>query len=118
MKYVELVPFRDHFQGFGGNNSDSVVGLIKGQDGPVVLKWSRTTFATPEEAFQAALFLRRSIALLQTALGKEVIVPTSVIVAQKRDNRGPTTRVFITQPFVEGWTARDCPPAEIAAARP
>lgn len=115
---IEGSPFTGWFTSFGGQSTDSVVGLLESGNrwerernvcSKQVIKWNRHDFASETHAVQAGEFKERSIALYQAALGEEYIVPTQVIVGQKKDQNGVKHKVFQLQPLIAGVTAKDAP---------
>lgn len=117
---IEGSPFTGWFTSFGGQSTDSVVGLLESRrrwereqnmNTAEVLKWNRHDFASEEQAARAGQFKERSITLYQATLGDEYIVPTQVIVGQKKDQNGIKHKVFQLQPFIRGVTAKEAPPS-------
>lgn len=117
MKNIETSPFNGKFKGFGGKSYDSVAGVLQAKSRQdetvawknVVLKWNRAEIPTVEDAKAIATFRRKSIQLYQQTLGEEFIVPTNIVIGNKRDLTGLKYKVYQVQPFVSGWTGKEAP---------
>lgn len=113
---IKESPFTGWFTSFGGGSADSVAGLLltgnrsegvkRRQD---VLKWNRQELAAYDEVVAAAELKEKSIKLYQEALGYHFIVPTSILVGDKRDVNGLKHKVYQIQPYIDGWNAKEAP---------
>lgn len=119
MKEETFAPFRGRYtrRGFhpGVTTSDSVVVRIYdpfagSEQKKPVLKWNRRLFASSEETLQAAIFVNKSLALYKLVLGEEFIVPTHVVMGAKQDGRKYKYKVYLIQPYVDGWNGKTLPP--------
>jgi len=107
--YIEGSPFTSDWEKLmvPGNKLtfDSVVGKI----GNLVVKWPRRRIYDPEEAFAICEYLKRSYQLYSMALGKEFMVPTTIVLGKKINGRGAEYKPYIVQPYIDSLTARDLP---------
>ncbi len=83
---VEGVPFVLPWDKLGYyKTADSAVGLVRpANTEPYVIKWNRCAIE-PADARRAATFIKKSIDLYKEVLGKEFIVPTSLVIGSKTD---------------------------------
>lgn len=113
MKQIERAPFTGKSERIGTPNScDSVVMRLEGSphypQGTIV-KWNKREISSPDEARQIIMHLRKSIALYESALGQEHIVPTELVIGEKKDNDHRKIKVYTVQPYISGWNGRTLP---------
>ena len=80
---IEGSPFVGYWDKIGQQkaSSDCVVGTLTNKsvlENLPVVKWSRRNF-NAQEAYDSCLFIQRSIALYEDALGPGIIIPTSML---------------------------------------
>ncbi|MBI3109774.1 hypothetical protein HYZ06_01910 [Candidatus Daviesbacteria bacterium] len=114
-KHTDAIPFSGKWQKLEGVGTtfDSVVtrlfGRCRGERDSLALKWNRKPIGSAEEVTRTAMFLRRSVHLYRATLGEEFIVGTQTVVGAKRDGHKLKYKVYIVQPYVDGWNGKTLP---------
>lgn len=110
-----LIPFDRRWSRAGDPSGESVVVLLydqhKGRDqqNKPILKWNRRFLESADEAIRVATFSKRSLSLYRVALGEEFIIPTSIVVGAKRDGIKDKFKVYLIQPYIDGWDGKTLP---------
>lgn len=112
MKSLESAPFRGDPVRIGSRKSaDSVVVLLPGQlevrDN--VVKWNKSKIADKDEVFRIAEFSQKAVSFYRAILGGEFVVPTQVVVGQKRIDDSAKYKVYLAQPYIDGWNGAELP---------
>lgn len=112
MRGIELAPFSGRPTRIGSTKSvDSVVMLLPGHSEirDNVVKWNKSVIASEGDVFRVAKFSQKAIAFYEAVLGKDYVVPTQVVIGQKKDKDKAKFKVYLVQPYVDGWNGVELP---------